>query len=67
MKLMKREEQKKEDTWALEDLYINDDAWKSDGIRLQFAIDEIKEYDGKLQDSAGKLLECLKALSLIHI
>lgn len=61
MKLMKREEQKQEDTWALEDLYINDDAWKSDGVRLQFAIDEIKEYDGKLQDSAEKLLECLKA------
>lgn len=61
MKLMKREEQKKENTWALEDLYINDDAWKSDGVRLQFAIDELKEYDGKLQDSAGKLLECLKA------
>ncbi|MBD5540585.1 MAG: oligoendopeptidase F [Lachnospiraceae bacterium] len=58
---MKREEQKKENTWALEDLYINDDAWKSDGVRLQFAIDELKEYDGKLQDSAGKLLECLKA------
>lgn len=61
MKLMKREEQKKEDTWALEDLYINDDAWKNDGVRLQFAIDEIKEYDGKLQDNAEKLLECLKA------
>lgn len=60
MKLMKREEQKKEDTWALEDLYINDDAWKSDGVRLQFAIDGLKEYDGKLQDSADKLLECLK-------
>ncbi len=66
MKLMKREEQKKEDTWALEDLYINDDAWKSDGIRLQFAIDEIKEYDGKLQDSAGKLLECLKAYADVN-
>lgn len=63
---MKREEQKKEDTWALEDLYINDDAWKSDGIRLQFAIDEIKEYDGKLQDSAGKLLECLKAYADVN-
>lgn len=61
MKLMKREEQKKEDTWALEDLYVNDDAWKSDGVRLQFAIDGLKEYDGKLQDSADKLLECLKA------
>ena len=61
MKLMKREEQKKEDTWALEDLYINDDAWKSDGVRLQFAIDGLKEYDGKLQDSADELLECLKA------
>lgn len=61
MKLMKREEQKKEDTWALEDLYINDDAWKSDGVRLQFAIDELKEYDGQLQDSPERLLECLKA------
>lgn len=66
MKLMKREEQKKENTWALEDLYINDDAWKTDGIRLQFAIDEIKEYDGKLQDSAGKLLECLKAYADVN-
>ncbi len=66
MKLMKREEQKKENTWALEDLYINDDAWKNDGIRLQFAIDEIKEYDGKLQDSAGKLLECLKAYADVN-
>lgn len=61
MKLMKREEQKREDTWALEDLYINDDAWKSDGVRLQFAIDGIKEFDGHLQDGADKLLECLKA------
>lgn len=60
MKLMKREEQKEENTWALEDLYINDDAWKSDGVRLQFAIDELKEYEGKL-DSAGGLLACLKA------
>jgi len=61
MKLMKREEQKKEDTWALEDLYINDDAWKSDGVRLQFAIEQMEEYDGHLQESAHMLLQCLKA------
>lgn len=66
MKLMKREEQKTEDTWALEDLYINDDAWKSDGVRLQFAIDQIKEYDGHLQESARKLLECLKAYEEVN-
>ena len=61
MKLMRREEQKEENTWKLEDLYINDDAWKSDGVRLQFAIEELKEYDGRLQENAKTLLECLKA------
>ena len=61
MKVMKREEQKVEDTWALEDLYINDDAWKDDGIRIEFAIEELKEYDGRLEESAETLLKCLKA------
>lgn len=61
MKLIKREEQKKENTWALEDLYVNDDAWKSDGVRLQFAIDGMEAYDGRLQESAETFLECLKA------
>ena len=61
MKVMKREEQKIENTWALEDLYINDDAWKDDGIRIEFAIEELKEYDGRLEESAKTLLNCLKA------
>lgn len=61
MKVMKREEQKIENTWALEDLYINDDAWKDDGIRIEFAIEELKEYDGRLEESAETLLNCLKA------
>lgn len=66
MKVMKREEQKKEDTWALEDLYINDDAWKDDGIRLQFEIEQIGQYDGHLQESASKLLECLQAYERVN-
>lgn len=66
MKLIKREEQRKEDTWALEDLYINDDAWKTDGVRLQFEIEKIKEYDGCLQESAGKFLECLQAYENVN-
>lgn len=61
MKVMKREEQKIENTWALEDLYINDDAWKDDGIRIEFAMEELKEYDGRLEESAETLLNCLKA------
>ncbi len=61
MKVMKREEQRVEDTWALEDLYINDDAWKDDGIRIEFAIEGLKEFDGHLQESAEMLLNCLKA------
>lgn len=61
MEIITRAQQKKENTWAIEDLYINKDAWESDGMRLEFAIEQIQEFDGRLQESAATLLEALRA------
>jgi oligoendopeptidase F len=66
MEIRKRSEQRIEDTWALEDLYINDEAWKSDGVRLQFMIEDMEEFDGHLQESPDRLLECLKAYEKVN-
>lgn len=52
----KRSEVPKEHTWALEDLYINDDAWKADLDKLKEMLPSISAYQGTLGDSASNLL-----------
>lgn len=52
----KRSEVPKEHTWALEDLYINDDAWKADLNKLKEMLPSISAYQGTLGDNASNLL-----------
>lgn len=63
MELLKRYQQRTEDTWALEDLYINDDAWRADGMRLDQAIEDLQSFDGKITEDAAALLNCLRCYS----
>ncbi|MCR5654605.1 MAG: oligoendopeptidase F [Lachnospiraceae bacterium] len=59
---MRRSDQKKEDTWALEDLYVSEAAWEADGMRIEFAMGELEAFDGQITYDARKLLECLQLL-----
>lgn len=55
-RLKKREEVKREDTWAIEDLYQNDGAWEADYQRLSERIPKLLEFKGRLGEGADVLL-----------
>ncbi len=46
--MLKREELKKEDTWAIEDLYAKDQDWEEDYNRLTREVEEFPSYAGKI-------------------
>lgn len=56
---MKREEQKQENCWAIEDLYWTDKAWQKDYDRLCEEIPRLSSYAGKLADDTATLVEFL--------
>ena len=56
----KRSDVPKEYTWAIEDLYTSDAAWKEDLENIKNLIPQIESYQGKLGDSAQTLLAFLK-------
>ena len=58
-KLLKREEVKKEDCWAIEDLYENDELWREDTEKLRSQIKAIGEFKGKLTEKKETLLQFL--------
>lgn len=58
-KLLKREEVKKEDCWATEDLYENDELWREDTEKLRSQIKAIGEFKGKLTEKKETLLQFL--------
>ena len=58
-KLLKREEVKKEDCWAIEDLYENDELWREDTETLRSQIKAIGEFKGKLTEKKETLLQFL--------
>ena len=43
--LKRREEVRREDTWAIEDLYESDEAWEEDYKRLETKILELAAYE----------------------
>ena len=55
-----REEVPVEYTWALEDLYANDDEWKKDVEVMKASMEKIAAYEGKLATSAKTLLAYLQ-------
>ena len=66
-KLLKREEVKKEDCWAIEDLYENDELWREDTEKLRSQIKAIGEFKGKLTEKKETLLQFLNAVSYTHL
>lgn len=57
--VMKREEQKKENCWAIEDLYPTNEAWQKDYEKLEKSIPELSTYAGKISENMEMLLKFL--------
>lgn len=56
----KRSDVPREFTWALEDLYASDEAWKEDLTKIKELVPAIEAFQNTLSDSAEKLLAFLK-------
>lgn len=54
---MKREEIPQQYKWKMEDLYATDEAWEADFAKLQKGIEEMKQFEGTLGESAENLLK----------
>ncbi len=59
-RLLKREEVKEELTWRLEDIYPDESLWEKDLQEARGLADRIREYEGRLSESAQNLLQALK-------
>jgi oligoendopeptidase F len=59
--IKKRSEVELKDTWATEDLYISDDAWRVDFELAKKMIEDISNYKGKLAQSSDMLLAFLRS------
>ena len=57
--VMKREEQKKENCWAIEDLYSTNEEWQKDYEKLEKSIPELSSYAGKISENMEMLLKFL--------
>ena len=49
-----------EDTWRLEDIFSSDDAWEKEFQEVKALIPHVKDFQGKLGESAGSLYEALQ-------
>nr|WP_297939444.1 oligoendopeptidase F [uncultured Lachnoclostridium sp.] len=58
-KLKKRNEVEPQFKWKIEDLYENDDKWQQEVEVIHTLVDELKQYQGKLGDSAESLYSFL--------
>lgn len=58
-KLKKRNEVEPQHKWKIEDLYQNDEQWQQEVEVINTLVDELKQYQGKLGDSAESLYSFL--------
>ena len=65
-KMKERNEIAIEDTWAIEDLYINDEAWEADFANLAEDKKLLCSFDGKLND-AHSLCAYLRAMETADV
>ena len=49
-----------EDTWRLEDIFASDDTWEKEFQEVKALIPHVKDFQGKLGESAGSLYEALQ-------
>lgn len=59
-KLPARSEIVVEDTWRLEDIFASDDTWEKEFQEVKALIPRVKDFQGKLGESAGSLYEALQ-------
>ena len=59
-KIQERSQADKKYTWAINDIYLNDQAWKNDYNEVKKCIPIISSYKGKLSDSSESLYSYLK-------
>ena len=57
--LLKRSQVKVEDTWKVEDMYANVDAWKADIEKVKKLAEELAAYQGRMGESAESLYQAL--------
>ena len=62
MKIRKRSEIPVEDTWAIEDLYVSDEAWEQDMQRLEQAKERLAAFAGTLSRSGQQLYDYLSQM-----
>lgn len=65
--MKRRDETDVRDTWAIEDLYESDAAWKEDYEKLREMIPKIREFKGKLGESAKTLLSMQKMYDEVNM
>jgi len=65
--LPKRDEIPVEDTWELEAIYENDQQWEEEFNEIKALLPQMKEYKGKLAESADKLYNALQKQDEITI
>ena len=59
-RLLKREEVPVEQTWRLEDIYPDEALWEEELQEAKSVAAKVKEYEGRLCESAQNLYEALK-------
>ena len=59
--LPNRQELSEQFKWRLENIYAGDDLWEQDFLRVQELLGDAVSFAGKLGQSAGTLLEALRA------
>ncbi|HEX9016524.1 MAG TPA: oligoendopeptidase F [Chloroflexota bacterium] len=59
-KLPKRHELPRENTWNLELIYPDEQRWEADYQSVKQAIPKLEAFAGKLAESPGQLLSCLR-------
>lgn len=62
---MTRKEQKKENCWAIEDLYATDGDWEKDYSQLAGQMKNFESYKGKLGNSGETLLAAFQEMDLL--
>ena len=65
-KIRQRSEIPVEDTWALEDLYVSDEAWEQELETLNGDSGELASYAGKLGESAENLYAYLERMERVN-
>lgn len=65
MSEMTRKEQKKENCWAIEDLYATDGDWEKDYSHLAGQMKNFESYKGKLGNSGETLLAAFQEMDLL--